>query len=259
MRRRAKPPAKAPTRPRRGTPPAPPRWDYLERTRHLPINLLFLAPWFLVYLLCWWSAGDVVETEAARSIRSALRLLGRPALFVLTLCTALLLCGVVLTRLRAARADAGVFPLMIVEGVAYGFLLPEIATRLAGILPVGRWIGLFAGGATGLDLVRRLGIAVGAGIFEEAVFRGVVCYGLFRALKDGLGADRWSAGVAAVVASAWLFSAYHHWGPGGEPWEAARFAYRFHAGLVLGTVFLTRGIGIAAFAHGFYDAMVLLR
>jgi len=106
--------------------------------------------------------------------------------------------------------------------------------------------------------VRSLGIAIGAGIFEELLFRGVICYAAYRALRTVVGADRVSAGVVAVVLSAVLFSAYHHWGPGGEPWDAFRFTFRFHAGVLLGVVFLTRGLGIAAFAHGFYDALILL-
>ena len=77
-------------------------------------------------------------------------------------------------------------------------------------------------------------------------------------LKDVLGADRWSAGIVAVLGSAAVFAAYHHWGPGGEAWDAARFTFRLHAGALLGVVFLTRGLGIAAFAHGFYDALVLV-
>jgi membrane protease YdiL (CAAX protease family) len=105
---------------------------------------------------------------------------------------------------------------------------------------------------------RGIGIAVGAGIFEELLFRGLVCFGLFRVVRHVLGADRWSAGAVAVVVSAFLFSAYHHWGAGGEAWDAARFTFRFHAGVLLGVVFLTRGLGIAALAHGFYDALVLL-
>jgi membrane protease YdiL (CAAX protease family) len=235
-------------------------WEYAERTRHLPVNLLFLAPWLLVYLLCWWSAGDAVETAAAQSVRTALRLLGPRPLFYVTLATALALCGVVWMRLRRAREDADVFPFMILEGVVFGFALQVTAQAMAGAMPVGRWIGLSSGTSpSGLDLVRRLGIAVGAGIFEEAVFRGLVCYAVFRAFKDALGTDRYSAGAVAILVSSYLFAAYHHWGAGGEAWDAARFAFRFHAGAVLGIVFLTRGLGIAAFAHGFYDALVLLR
>lgn len=242
-----------------GTGPAV-RFPYVERTRHLSINLLFLMPWLLIYLLCWWSAGEGVETQAAASLRGLLRLLGPRGLFALTLCTCLALCAVVMSRLGSAREDVAVFPGMMIEGLLYGFLLEGTATVMTRLLPVGKWagIGLAFHLPAGMSEVRSLGIAVGAGIFEELLFRGGVCFGLYRALRSVLGADRWSAGTVAVVVSAFLFSAYHHWGPGGEPWDALRFTFRFHAGVVLGVIFLTRGLGIAAFAHGFYDALVLL-
>ena len=67
-----------------------------------------------------------------------------------------------------------------------------------------------------------------------------------------------SGRVLAVLVSAYLFSDYHHWGMAGEPYDATVFAFRFHAGLILGAIFLTRGLGIAAFAHGFYDVIVML-
>lgn len=236
-------------------PPIP----YLERTRHGIVNLMFLMPFLLIYLLCWWSVGDGVETQAAASLREFLRLLGRKGLFVVTLCTSLALCAVVLLRIRGAKADVPVFGGMIAEGVAYGFLLDGVARALTAIAPVGDWLGIgLLRWPTGLPQVRSLGIAVGAGIFEELLFRGVICYAAFRALRTVLGADRVSSGAVAVVLSAALFSAYHHWGAGGEPWDAYRFTFRFHAGVLLGAVFLTRGLGIAAFAHGFYDALILL-
>jgi hypothetical protein len=234
-----------------------PRWDYVERTRHLSVSVVFLAPWLLVYLLCWISAGDAVETAAASSLRTALpRVLGPRALFALTLLVSLGLCALVVLRVRSAGVDSKVFPGMLVEGVAYGFALGGLAFVLSWLLPVGRWIGLHPGSGA-LDEVRRLGIAVGAGIFEEVVFRGFVCLGVVRLLRDVVGADRWTSWVGGVLLSAAVFSAYHHWGEGAEPWDAAAFTFRFHAGALLGAVFLARGLGIAAFAHGFYDALVL--
>jgi membrane protease YdiL (CAAX protease family) len=258
---RKKPPKPRAPRARRPVAPpdvsAPERWPYVERTRHPGINLLFLAPWLLVYLLCWWLVGDGVETSAAESLRRGLRLLGARGLFVLTLCVSLGLCAFLLVRLRAATADAAVFPGMILEGLLFGWILGFAAEVLTRVLPVGHWIGLLRPAAVVGDL-RDLGMAIGAGIFEELVFRGVLCFGLYRVLRHVAGTDGWTAGTAAVVVSAAVFSAYHHWGVGGEPWDATRFAFRFHAGALLGTVFLTRGLGIAAFAHGFYDALVLL-
>jgi membrane protease YdiL (CAAX protease family) len=124
---------------------------------------------------------------------------------------------------------------------------------------VGRWtgIGLYHL-PRGFAEVRSLGIAVGAGLFEELVFRGILCLGLHHLLRLALGAHRVLAATIAVVVSATIFSAYHHWGAGGEPWDAVRFTFRLHAGIVLGAIFLTRGLGIAALAHAFYDVLVLL-
>jgi membrane protease YdiL (CAAX protease family) len=221
------------------------------------VNLLFLAPWLLVYLLCWWWAGARVETAAAASLGTALRLLGARGLFLATLAGSLLVCLVLLARIRSARKDAAVFPWMLVEGIAYGLVLHVAAAGLSRVAPMGRWLGL-ARWARGAEEVQALGIAVGAGIFEELVFRGLLCTAAWLVWREVVGGDRWTSGAVAVVASSLLFAAYHHWGPGGEPWDAARFTFRFHAGAILGVVFLTRGLGIAAFAHGLYDALVLL-
>jgi membrane protease YdiL (CAAX protease family) len=148
---------------------------------------------------------------------------------------------------------------MLVEGVVYGLALQGAAWGLAKWLPVGRWfdIGLVRM-PRGFAEVRSVGIAVGAGIFEELVFRGILCLGLHHLLRLLLPLPRLLAGAIAVAVSAAAFSAYHHLGPGGEPWIAATFTFRFHAGVLLGVVLLTRGLGIAAFAHGFYDVLVLL-
>jgi membrane protease YdiL (CAAX protease family) len=236
---------------------APAEDDYFARTRALAPNLLFLAPWVLVYALCWWVAGDSVETEAASWLRSGLRLFGKRALFTLTLVTALGLAAFVVLRVRDAKREVGLLPLMLAEGAFYGLLLFGAATLLSHAFPVGRWIGLFRASGP-LQAVGAFGTAIGAGIFEELVFRGVVLTAVLYGMKALAGADRWSASAVAVVLSAALFSAYHHWGAGGEPWDAARFTFRFHAGVILGIVFRTRGLGIAAFAHGAYDALVLL-
>src|SRR5438128_1870477 len=94
------------------------------------------------------------------------------------------------------------------RGKARRALAPPLqyaAAALSFALPVGRWILLSRWAAAEADM-RGLGIAVGAGIFEELVFRGVLCFALFRTLRTVIGADRLSAGAIAVVASALLFA-----------------------------------------------------
>jgi membrane protease YdiL (CAAX protease family) len=238
--------------------------DYLNRTRALPVNLLFLMPWVLVYQLALFFTRSPVDNAAAAWLRALVAALGRDGLVLVTLGVALGLCAVVLARARDATRDRGIFGGMLLEGLCYGACLGTAASVLADGLPMGRLVEIArparAAGEALQEMrfdIQDLGLAVGAGIFEELLFRGVLLCGLHALLRHALGTDRVTAAVCAVLLSAYVFSDYHHWGATGEPYDARVFAFRFHAGVLLGAVYLARGLGIAAFAHGFYDVLVL--
>lgn len=250
--------------------------DYVERTRSLPVNLLFLMPWVLVYQLALMGTGSRLDNAAAAWLRAGIGALGSQGFVLLSLVACLLLCLVVLLRLREASEDHGVFGGMLLEGLVYGALLGVVAQVLAQRLPMVRVVPLSAGpalapGASSSALgslsvgaiaslratLEDIGLALGAGIFEELVFRGLLVGGLVLLVGRGLGAGRWLTAALAIPVAAYIFSDYHHWGVGGEPYVAEVFAYRFHAGIVLGAIYATRGLGIAALAHGFYDVLVL--
>jgi len=238
----------------------PPPVDYLARTRELPVNLLFLIPWLVLYQLCLVAARSPVDNAAGAWVKTVLATLGRDGLLAVGLLLCGLLCVVVLLRIREAPRDRGVYGGMLLEGLVYGACLGVVAKVLASHLALGRMVPLAL--PHGLEAMRgtveQLGLALGAGVSEELVFRGLLLFGLFALMRHGIGVDRVSAGCVAVLVSAWLFSGYHHWGPGGEPYVASVFAFRFWAGALLGAIFLTRGLGIAALAHGFYDVLVML-
>jgi membrane protease YdiL (CAAX protease family) len=44
----------------------------------------------------------------------------------------------------------------------------------------------------------------------------------------------------------------------GEPFEVRVFLFRFLAGAILGTLYLTRGLGICVYTHAFYNVGLLL-
>ncbi len=237
----------------------PPPVDYLSRTRELPVNVLFLMPWLVVYELSLLATNSPVENAAGAWFRTLAGTLGREGLAAVGILVSALLLALVTLRAHQAPRDRGVYGGMLLEGLAYGGSLGLVAGVLAAHLPLGRMVPLSGFSTAGLGpTVERLGLAAGAGVFEEILFRGLVLAGSFALLRHVFGADRWTAGLVAIVGSAWLFSAWHHWGPGAEPWSEPVFRFRFAAGAVLGTIFLTRGLGIAAFAHGFYDAIVML-
>lgn len=245
--------------------PAPLPFDYVARTRSLPVNLLFLMPFLLVYQVALTFTQSPVDNAAAAWLRALWSALGHRGSVLVTLGVAVSLGLVVWIRAREATRDRGVYGGMLLEGLCYGTLLGTVANVLATTLPMGRVVALAAevgcppeGLADLRHEFQALGLAVGAGIFEELIFRGVLLAGLHALLRHAIGADRFTSAALAILCSAYLFSDYHHWGATGEPYDAYVFAFRFHAGLLLGALFLFRGLGIAAFAHGFYDVLVMV-
>lgn len=96
---------------------------------------------------------------------------------------------------------------------------------------------------------------IGAGIYEEVLFRLGLFVGLYFILRvvqlPGL-----IALLLAGAAGAVLFAAAHHIGPYGEPMRADYFVFRTVAGLYFTLLFVARGFGIAVGAHAGYDILV---
>jgi len=108
-----------------------------------------------------------------------------------------------------------------------------------------------------LGMTGQIAVAVGAGLYEELLFR-LVLISLIHSLLRRMRAfsDR-SATIAAVVFAALLFAFYHPILVDGH--LAMRDAtVLFAAGLWWGTLFVVRGFGIAVGSHVAYDAIVLL-
>ncbi len=112
-----------------------------------------------------------------------------------------------------------------------------------------------SGGASGgmPRLVVDIVTGIGAGIYEELVFRLILICMVVMIGHDLL---KWSAGwtlALAVLISSVLFAAHHHAPMGSEPFHAARFFFRTIAGGYLALIFWYRGYGPAAGCHAAYN------
>ncbi len=102
-------------------------------------------------------------------------------------------------------------------------------------------------------------LSIGAGIYEELLFRvvlvGLIAWGAAKLL----GWRPLVAGTAATILGALIFSAFHYIGPFGDRLDVYSFVFRTIAGLFFSGLYLWRGFGITAWTHALYDVFLLLR
>src|SRR6185295_6669818 len=107
-------------------------------------------------------------------------------------------------------------------------------------------------------LATRAVMSIGAGVYEETVFRLALLSGIAALLEKVIGLGRWIAVGVAFVVSALLFSAMHHIPPYGDPLHLGVFTFRFLAGMCFAALFWFRGFAVAVYTHALYDLYVLL-
>lgn len=139
------------------------------------------------------------------------------------------------------------------EGTVYGLLLGPLAAAMA---TSSFRVLAFAPALRGDDsLAADLVGALGAGIFEELVFRlglmSLLAWLLLRLTKMAQVAS-WVAVVGSILISALVFSYFHHI-PVGNPFEPEPFVFRTMAGILLGGLFVLRGFGVCVYCHAIYD------
>ena len=158
---------------------------------------------------------------------------------------------------------------MLAESVAlaavFGLVVGTLTVKLLGSLHALAAAAPAAGGIpallqpiTRLSWPARLMLSLGAGLYEELLFRVLLVSALAAGARRVLGMTPVPAGVVAAVSGALLFSAFHYVGPYGDPFQLQSFVYRALSGLVFSGLVLLRGFGITAWTHALYDAFLLL-
>ena len=99
----------------------------------------------------------------------------------------------------------------------------------------------------------KLAISIGAGLYEELVFRMLLIFLIHTLLVDLLRLPSAPSTFLAVLCSAILFTLYHPLQGPDETLSAARVAFYMVAGLSFGGLFVFRGFGVVVAVHAFYD------
>lgn len=158
---------------------------------------------------------------------------------------------------KKQRFQSRVILPVLVESAIYaltmGSLIVFVMTRVFGISP-----RLAGGMIAEQGLGTRFVMSLGAGVYEEAVFRLGIMTGAAVLLEKVAGLGRWIALALALAASSVLFSAMHHIPPYGDPLSLGVFTFRVLAGVFFGLIYWFRGFAVAVYTHALYDVYVLL-
>jgi membrane protease YdiL (CAAX protease family) len=101
-------------------------------------------------------------------------------------------------------------------------------------------------------------ISLGAGIYEELLFRVLLVSGLAWLMGRIFRLRPTPAAVFAVVVGALIFSAFHYIGPYGDDLALISFTFRAVAGVLFSALYLLRGFGITAWTHALYDVFLAI-
>ncbi len=223
---------------------------YLKETRRPIYSLALVLPFFLIYHVGSLFLRSTYINGADALIIRLLSALSVHSIFASAL--VLLVCFIIWqVRTRASwDIDRNKLLLLFVESLIFAFLL----LLLFAYIPVMLGRASAAPGRPGG--IEKLALYCGAGIYEELVFRGFLLGGLVLAATKLLGMKKTPASISGALLAALLFSLFHYVGPGGDRFSWASFLQRTGGGLYFSALFVTRGFGVTAASHAFYDMLV---
>ena len=137
--------------------------------------------------------------------------------------------------------------LAIVFGVVVGALTAQLLGGMQRLAIAQQSLGVPA----------TIMVSLGAGLYEELLFRVVLVGALLWGSKKLLGWGPVASGMLATMGGALIFSAFHYIGPYGDPFTIQSFTFRAIAGLAFSGLYVLRGFGITAWTHALYDVFLL--
>ena len=231
-------------------------YSYWRSTRSPLYSFLFTIPLFLIYEIgIFLTSSDdmfVLRNGADALMRQILATFGIAGLYWVG---AIFFIGFIITFIlqrkywEETQIHSDYFLLMMVESVVWSVLIYFLMTNVYLLLM----------NPTGSMLVQQVTLAVGAGIYEEFLFRVLLIAGISVILGFIFQWSDKSRNWAAMVIAAGIFSSFHFIGEYGDFFSFNIFMIRFLAGIALGTLYFLRGFGITAWSHAVYDLIVLTR
>lgn len=230
--------------------------SYLEHSKDLFTSMILVLPLFILYQVgvmatggvrngvdfvtdvMWWASGEQLS------------------FYMLINLVLLLAFGVAIFLLRhRGTFHPKTWPVVMLESTVYALCLGGAVIKLMSTFGMS---SLLASGSKGYGVFDAFILSLGAGLYEEIVFRlvgvGLTYWGLQKIGR----LPSWANAAVAVFVSSVVFSAIHHIGALGDSFTVGVFMFRFFAGVLLAVIFYLRGFAVAVYTHAIYDIIVMV-
>ena len=137
---------------------------------------------------------------------------------------------------------------MLCESILYGLLFGFVVSRITNI---------FLQFPTSFSWKHQLVLSLGAGVYEEFLFRVVLITLFVLIFTKVVGLKKITSVIIAIFISSLIFSGFHYIGILGEPFLVRTFVFRFIGGTILSVLYVLRGFGVTAYTHSFYDLFIV--
>ena len=229
----------------------------IDQNRNLLTNLILIFPLLIVYQLGVLLTYPMLNGADFVSglLFGQLRFTQPQYLFFVLLVTVGFLATVVMLRRRQPFQTRIVVPIVLestIYALTMGSLIVLVMTKVFGISP------RLAAAVEQQGILARVVMSLGAGVYEELVFRLGLLGGLFYVADRVFRWGKWPSLALALLLSSLAFSAAHHVPPYGDPLQIDVFTFRALAGVFFGLLFWFRGLAVAVYTHALYDVYVLL-
>ncbi|MEM1271167.1 MAG: CPBP family glutamic-type intramembrane protease [Bacteroidota bacterium] len=240
---------------------------YFPLTRTATYSFLASLPLFLLYevLITLANRGQLSQVRISAEVWTKRLLASLGGTGLLGLGIAVLAIGIVvfmMERKKKIPIRPRYLGWMLGESLVYALVLGALVGTTVGAIfnmalssaPLVSFP--LQAGPESLDPMMQLALSLGAGLYEELVFRVVLVGGMAWAFA-GLFKSKTTAYIVAAVIGAAIFSGVHYIGSLGDVFTLPSFTFRFLFGLALNALFLLRGFGIAAWTHALYDVSIV--
>jgi hypothetical protein len=236
--------------------------EYFRYTRSPWWSFVFVLPLLVLYqvvvLVANFGGQRAVLNGADAMVQGFLGMLGVRGWLASWLVLAVV-AGLLIYRLDAEHRKTPLnkryFWYMLLESAAYATVFGTVVSILTYLVLPGSAFLQMGGGA--LTFGQKLATSLGAGLYEELVFRLFLTGGLLWGFSK-LGWKPAAAVGCSVLLASFLFSLVHYVGPYADPFQLTSFTFRFVAGVVLAALFALRGFAVAAWTHALYDVFLLV-